>query len=171
MKSIFLAFLLLIFPDTVHSHPGRTTQDGCHTCLNDCAKWEVPQGEEHCHNAKDDKYRKDKVDRKTEKDDKNKVSESEPGAQSQEESKSDVKPDVKSMDFSGSAFVINENGKIKENESCREFKEFNNAHTLKICKFKGSIATCKGMVESYRIFRFSTSDDCETGLSAVRFGK
>ena len=71
MKLLFI-LLACVYSFNSFSHPGRTTMDGCHTCLKDCESQGVPQGEEHCHNEKDKKSNVDeKVDKKNKVDDVN----------------------------------------------------------------------------------------------------
>ena len=41
--------LLLIDPDVVLAHPGRTASDGCHFCRTNCDSWGVAWDARHCH--------------------------------------------------------------------------------------------------------------------------
>ena len=41
--------LLLIEPDVVLAHPGRTASDGCHFCRTNCDGWGVAWNARHCH--------------------------------------------------------------------------------------------------------------------------
>lgn len=50
-KLKILAFLfLLILPESVFAHPGRTDAQGCHICRKNCSYWGLTDGEYHCHN-------------------------------------------------------------------------------------------------------------------------
>lgn len=49
-KLIIILFLLLICPNNVFAHPGRTDSNGCHTCRSNCEAWGLHTGEYHCHN-------------------------------------------------------------------------------------------------------------------------
>ena len=49
--SIFLLCFLLITPNEVSAHPGRTDAHGCHYCRTNCEQWGLSYGEYHCHNG------------------------------------------------------------------------------------------------------------------------
>ena len=49
MRTLFLAFLIFIFPILVWSHPGKTDSMGGHKCYKGCEKWELLFGEYHLH--------------------------------------------------------------------------------------------------------------------------
>lgn len=52
MISMFIIGLsVLIMPETVFAHPGRTDSSGCHTCKTNCSKWGLGNGEYHCHSG------------------------------------------------------------------------------------------------------------------------
>ena len=48
---IVLLCFLLITPNKVEAHPGRTDANGCHYCRTNCAKWGLSDGQYHCHNG------------------------------------------------------------------------------------------------------------------------
>ena len=48
---IFILCLLLITPNEVSAHPGRTDANGCHYCRTNCEQWGLSYGEYHCHNG------------------------------------------------------------------------------------------------------------------------
>lgn len=48
---IFVLCLLLITPNEVSAHPGRTDANGCHYCRTNCEQWGLSYGEYHCHNG------------------------------------------------------------------------------------------------------------------------
>jgi hypothetical protein len=45
-------FCLLLLPQIVDAHPGRTDSSGCHTCRTNCSSWGLSTGEYHCHRSK-----------------------------------------------------------------------------------------------------------------------
>ena len=48
---VVLLCFLLITPNKVEAHPGRTDANGCHYCRTNCAKWGLSDGQYHCHNG------------------------------------------------------------------------------------------------------------------------
>ena len=48
---VVLLCFLLITPNKVGAHPGRTDANGCHYCRTNCAKWGLSDGQYHCHNG------------------------------------------------------------------------------------------------------------------------
>lgn len=44
-----LTILLLLMPENIFAHPGRTASDGCHYCRTNCASWGEVYGARHCH--------------------------------------------------------------------------------------------------------------------------
>ena len=51
LMCIVIMCLLLVIPNEVKAHPGKTNADGCHYCRTNCAKWGLSDGEYHCHNG------------------------------------------------------------------------------------------------------------------------
>ncbi|MEE8167819.1 MAG: hypothetical protein V3T58_02965 [Candidatus Hydrothermarchaeales archaeon] len=51
-KALILTLIVLLSITTsVHPHPGRTDQNGCHTCRTNCeSSWGIPYGFYHRHN-------------------------------------------------------------------------------------------------------------------------
>lgn len=51
---IFTIVAMLIMPNSVLAHPGRTDSSGCHKCNGEntnCAEWGLNDGEYHCHSG------------------------------------------------------------------------------------------------------------------------
>lgn len=48
---VTLLFLFLLLPNTVNAHPGRTDNNGGHTCKTNCERWGLNYGEYHYHNG------------------------------------------------------------------------------------------------------------------------
>jgi endonuclease YncB( thermonuclease family) len=42
-------FALTVSVQIAFTHPGGTDDEGCHTCRTNCDKWDVPEGQKHCH--------------------------------------------------------------------------------------------------------------------------
>jgi hypothetical protein len=48
LLAIFIVANFIIVP-TAYAHPGRTDNNGCHTCYTNCENWGLKYGEYHCH--------------------------------------------------------------------------------------------------------------------------
>ena len=49
MKKLLILILILLFPLTAFSHPGRTDKRGGHRCWKDCGAWGLNYREYHLH--------------------------------------------------------------------------------------------------------------------------
>ena len=47
--TILVLVSILLLPNYVSAHPGRTDSSGCHTCRTNCPKWGLDYDEYHCH--------------------------------------------------------------------------------------------------------------------------
>ena len=52
LSTFIFVFFSVISIDNLSAHPGRTDENGCHTCWTNCDKWGLDYGEYHCHNPK-----------------------------------------------------------------------------------------------------------------------
>ena len=46
---IICLLVLVLVPNIVLAHPGRTDSSGCHTCRTNCSRWGLRNGQYHCH--------------------------------------------------------------------------------------------------------------------------